>query len=238
MTLPSLFYFYFFLTHERGFLQNQECNFVSVSAKNWPCIYEQYSHELIDINTIGEIVYICLACTKFIYHFILQVELSSSSGNVGLISEKDFYNFKRGSFHDSDNELNMHRQSPKMSKTKSMTLSSSLIQKSEEEPKSSLPVKEVSTSILSSTSLHVNAPEFKPRPRNDNAPLSSSLPSTIPNFISKHPRRNRNDYTSHPSRGRRRNVPRFYPAIVKDDLHNKVCLSWKRIFDNVLYNSN
>jgi len=156
-----------------------------------------------------------------------KVELSSSSGNVGLISEKDFFNLKRASYHeDSDSEFDRNDQMlvPQMTKAKSMTFSSSLTQDIDQEKISPIQVKEVSSSILQSTLLHVDAPEFKPRPRASTTPLSSSLPSSIPNFMTSN-KPYRRSSTRQDQRGgmhdRRRNVPRFYPAIVKEDMDSK-----------------
>ena len=155
------------------------------------------------------------------------MELSSSSGNIGLISEKDFHNIKK-SVYDSDSEVEKSHQiqPPKLNRTKSLTFSSSLTNLNVEEPKQSVTterLKEVSASILTSSVLHVNAPEFKPRPRASTQPLSSSVPSNAGGYMNQ----NKSYRRAREQRGRRlpkvgRNVPRFYPAIVKDEVSDKV----------------
>lgn len=170
-----------------------------------------------------------------------KVELSSSVGNIGLISKKDFHDIKK-SVYDSDSEVEKSNQvhPPKLTRAKSLTFSSSLTNLSLDEPQQtsstgSERVKEVSTSILTSSVLHVNAPEFKPRPRSTTQPLSSSVPNQggYLNQSNKSYRRTREQGRG----GRRlpkvgRNVPRFYPAIAKDDTSDKLPRPHKSKYGN------
>lgn len=154
--------------------------------------------------------------------------MSSSVGNIGLISKKDFHDIKK-SVYDSDSEIELSNQihASKLKRAKSLTLSSPATNLSTDEshtnPMNSERIKEVSTSILTSSLLHVNAPEFKPRPRATSQPLSSSVPTQAGYVNQKSYRRSREQGRG----GRRmpklgRNVPRFYPAIVKDACSDKV----------------
>ena len=150
--------------------------------------------------------------------------MSSSVGNVGLISASDFQHLKKSAY-DSDTELESNNQSqpPTLHKARSLTFSSSLTEGSHTEPKT-VKAKEVSTNILVSSELHVDAPEFKPRPRASTTPLSSSLPSNVPNFgnTNKSYKRTREQHSGRNVRDVGKLVPRFFPAIVKDDLTSKV----------------
>ena len=146
-----------------------------------------------------------------------------------MISKKDFHDIKK-SVYDSDSEVEKINQMhpPKLNRAKSLTFSSSLTNLSVDEPHQSSGsdrVKEVSTSILTSSELHVNAPEFKPRPRSNSQGYSSSMPNSGGYMNqNKSYRRTREQG----GRGGRkvpkvgRSVPRFYPAIVKDQEPEKV----------------
>ena len=79
-------------------------------------------------------------------------------------------------------------------------------------------VKEISTDILSSTALHVDAPEFRPKLRSDS---KTSKSKSVPASERRSSRKSRESASSNKSR-LDKNIPRFFPAIVKDDLQNKV----------------
>jgi len=79
-------------------------------------------------------------------------------------------------------------------------------------------VKEISTDILSSTALHVDAPEFRPKLRSDS---KTSKSKSVPASERRSNRKSRESSSSNKSR-LDKNIPRFFPAIVKDDLQNKV----------------
>jgi len=170
-----------------------------------------------------------------------KVELSSSSGNIGLISKKDFHDIKK-SVYDSDGELNNSQSHPpkhsreKKSLTHSSSLSdlsrnASLTAETTERPR------EVSTSILTSSALHVDAPEFKPRPRSSTQPLSSSVPSTGSSYLNNPNKPNaRRTREQRGGSGRipkgNRNVPRFYPAIAKEEDESKAPRPHKSKYGN------
>ncbi|XP_047127138.1 la-related protein 1B isoform X1 [Hydra vulgaris] len=147
-----------------------------------------------------------------------KVELSSSTGNVGLISAKDFKQLKQRAY---DSDIDDYQEAPNIKKAHSLTFSSSVMDDSSDRKVSaSLKIREISTNILSLSSLHVDAPEFKPRPRANTTPLSSSLPSTVSDF-----RGNKSYRKIHELRTKRvsnkKNFPRFYPAIEKEDQGSK-----------------
>ena len=93
-------------------------------------------------------------------------------------------------------------------------------------------VKEISTDILSSTALHVDAPEFRPKLRTE------SKAKSVPASELRTPGRKSRGSSS--SSKLDKNVPRFFPAIIKDDLQNKVRAFYdllaKNVFlENVIY---
>lgn len=151
------------------------------------------------------------------------MELSSSLGNVGLISEKDFKDFKKKVCKsDSEREQSGQLMAPKS--PNAMTVSASPEKDSNLKTVSVTErVKEVSAAILSSTELHVDAPEFKPKIRSQ----SASMPSDVPNNQNTPNKR----AVGSPSKSRaHKNVPRFFPAIVKEDIQNKVRVFFFQIF--------
>ena len=79
-------------------------------------------------------------------------------------------------------------------------------------------VKELNPVILSSSPLCVDAPEFRPRARTVPAPLSQSLPTNVPSDPSHYKRVRRG------GRGRKdlKAAPRFFPAISKENISDKV----------------
>ena len=122
---------------------------------------------------------------------------------------------------DSEPEEFTKRRSdePKLVKTRSLTLSSA---PTEEKETKTINVKEVSADILTQTSLHVDAPEFKPRLRSASQPqLSSSLPGNVPNYTKSYKRSREQRGGAKSSRGRGP-MPRFFPAIDKENQSEKV----------------
>ena len=139
-----------------------------------------------------------------------------------MISAKDFKQFKQRTYDsdiDDDNEI------PFMKKAQSLTFTSSVMDDpSDRKVSASLKIREISTNILSSSALHVNAPEFKPRPRANTTPLSSSLPSNVSDFRGSKSYKKIHEQRVKRTSGNKKNVPRFYPAIEKEDQGSKVIL--------------
>ena len=151
-------------------------------------------------------------------NFLFKVELSSSVGNVGIISEKDFHELKKQVYDSEDSEAEQMVMPPKSNKTKiprtpdkSQSLHASLSER----------VKEISTDILASTALHVDAPEFRPKLRTE------SKAKSVPAGDLRTPGRKSRGSSS--SSKLDKNVPRFFPAIIKDDLQNKVSFAKSEI---------
>lgn len=162
-------------------------------------------------------------CEKVRRVFAFQVELSSSFGKVGLISEKDFNDIKK-KYYDTDSEDEHTGSLMPPRSSNAITVAASPEKNGDSKQPMSVVerVKEVSANILSSTELHVDAPVFKPKLRTESASIPSS--STTPN---KH---RTLSSKSTPSKSRaQKNMPRFFPAIVKEDVQNKVNTSQCKI---------
>ena len=147
-------------------------------------------------------------CILLFLMFFLKVELSTSMGNVGVISEKDFHELKKQVYDSEDSESEQMVMPPKSNKTRIPKTPD----RSDAHASLSERVKEISTDILVSTALHVDAPEFRPKLRTES--------KAVPTGEMRTPGRKSRGSSS--SSKLDKNVPRFFPAIIKDDLQNKV----------------
>ena len=101
-------------------------------------------------------------------------------------------------------------------RTRSVTFTPSV---SVAEPAKPKPMPEIVPSILSASPLNLHAPEFRPRANTlPTQPMSHSLPTNIPSHLERHgdKRQKRSD------QGKRHGTARFFPAISKENLHEKV----------------
>ncbi len=137
---------------------------------------------------------------------LFQLELSSSWKTVDVVSERDFLKQKGEQLGEK------HR-------SRSVTFSSAPVVAPP--PSKPFSVSQLNPVILSTSPLCIDAPEF--RPRSSTLPTkteSHSLPTNIPSHLDKFAdkRHKGSDRGKKPVRG----TARFYPAISKENLGDKV----------------
>lgn len=121
---------------------------------------------------------------------------------MDVVSEKDFLKHK-------GQESTVHR-------SRSVTFTPSI---TVPEPRKPTAIPDFTPSILSASPFNLDAPEFRPRANTlPSRPISQSLPTNIPSQLERH-----DDHRKKRSaRGKRHETTRFFPALSKENLSDKV----------------